>query len=111
MKWLHGLIKIIHLIIIVGVIASVFINSCLLKELALTLLIFLLIQYLCGFKKCGLTQLEYYIMGEKYQQGFIYRLVNPIIDMPEKYIYNIKFVVHIALICILTFQLYHKNCI
>ena len=110
MKWLASLIKLIHLLIIVGLIASVFVKSGQWKQLALTLLIFLLIQYICGFEKCGLTELEYYIMGENHKQGFIYRLVNPLIRIPEKYLYDGKFVIHLLLIGVLTYQLSQQKC-
>ncbi|AGD92679.1 hypothetical protein mvi_686 [Megavirus vitis] len=100
------LIKTIHILIIIGVISSIFISNCMIKQLALTLLIFLLLQYLLGFEKCGLTQLEYALLGQKYQQGFIYRVVNPIICVPEGYFNNGFMVVHIVLIIILLYQIY-----
>lgn len=111
MKYLVSLIRIIHFMIIIAIIASVFVKSCIFKKLVLTLLVFLLVQYLCGFEKCGLTELEYYIMGEKkYKQGFIYRVVNPIIKIPEKYIYDGKFLIHLSLIGILIYQLNRQKC-
>ncbi|XWV25761.1 hypothetical protein QJ857_gp1327 [Tupanvirus soda lake] len=111
MNLLVWLIKIVHLIIVVGVISSVFINVCYIKQLALTLLIFLMIQYILGYEKCGLTQLEYWILGEdKYQKGFIYRLINPIIKVPENYFYNGLLYLHILWVIILIYQIYHNNC-
>ena len=110
MQLLAGLIKILHLAIVVAIIAAVFVNSCLMKQLALTVLLFLLVQYLFGFEKCGLTELEYMILGEKnHKQGFIYRLINPVIKVPEKYFYNGILFIHLALIGILICQIYH-NC-
>lgn len=109
MNLLVWFIKVIHLIIVVGLIASVFVENCLLKTLALTLLIFLMIQYIFGFKKCGLTQLEYLFLGEeKYQQGFIYRIVNPVICVPEKYFNNGLFFLHWLWIAVLIYQLYFR---
>lgn len=111
MKWLATVIKVVHLMIIIGIVAAVFVKSCVWKTIALTLLVFLMIQYICGFEKCGLTELEYYVLGEsKYQQGFIYRLVNPLIKVPEKYIYDGKFIIHLLLIGILTWQVFNQNC-
>ena len=99
------IIQILHALIVIGIVFSVFINNCLIKQLVLTLLILLLIQYLFGFKKCGLTQLEYWFLGEKnYNKGFIYRLVNPIINTPEKYFYYGLFLFHIIWIVILFYQ-------
>lgn len=111
MNCVADLIKIAHLAIVIGLVASIFVNSCIIKELALTLLIFLLVQYAFGFKKCGLTQLEYVILGkDKYQQGFIYRLVNPVITVPEKYFYNGLFYFHILWIVILIYQIRKQRC-
>jgi hypothetical protein len=42
-------------------------------------------QYITNYGKCGLTELEYIIKGKKYQEGFLYRLIKPIIVIPEKY--------------------------
>lgn len=102
------LIQLLHLVIVIGIISSVFINVCLIKQLALTLLIFLLIQYMLGFEKCGLTELEYWIVGEKnHKKGFIYRIVNPVIKVPEKYFYNGLMYLHLLWICILVYQVYY----
>ncbi len=106
------IIKVLHLALVIGIVGSVFISDCKIKAFALTILIFLLIQYAFGFKKCGLTQLEYMVMGEKkYQQGFIYRIVNPVISVPEKYFYNGLFYFHLLWIIILVYQLYSNKCI
>ncbi|AGF85083.1 hypothetical protein QJ854_gp699 [Moumouvirus goulette] len=107
-KFLLKIIKMIHLLIIILVFVSIFIPNCLLKKLVLTLLIFLLIQYIFGIKKCGLTQLEYLLMGEKYREGFIYRIINPIICVPENYFNDGLLIVHIIWIIILGNQIYHK---
>ncbi|AGC02167.1 hypothetical protein H012_gp287 [Acanthamoeba polyphaga moumouvirus] len=102
------LIKALHLIIVILVLISVFIPNCMLKKLVLTLLIFLLIQYIFGINKCGLTQLEYLLMGEKYREGFIYRIINPIICVPENYFNNGLLIVHIFWIIILGYQIYSQ---
>lgn len=105
-------IKLLHLAIIVGVLISVFIPHCFVKEIALTLLIFLLFQYLSGYETCGLTKLEYIILGQKhYQEGFIYRLVKPVITIPEKYFNSGLLYAHIIWIIILGYQVYKAGCV
>ena len=100
-----------HLLIVVGVIISVFVPSCVLKELALIVLIYLMIQYLIGMEKCGLTELEYHILGEdKYQQGFMYRMINPMIKVPENYFNNGLFIFHVIWIGILCWQVIGRFC-
>lgn len=111
MNNINIIIKLLHLVIIVAIIISVFIQSCNFKKLVLTFLIFLFLQYMFGYEKCGLTELEYWIIGEgNHKQGFIYRIINPIIKIPEKYINNGLAYVHILWICILLWQINSKKC-
>jgi hypothetical protein len=67
---------------------------------------YLLFQYLTGYQKCGFTQLEYMIMGQEYEKGFLYRIINPIIKVPEHYFDKWLFVIHILYVFILILQIY-----
>ena len=100
------IIKIIHLILVIAIFASPFIDNLTLKKNILVLLIYLLFQYLSGYGKCGLTELEYLVMGEEYQQGFIYRIINPIIKVPESYFDKWLIVIHALYAVILYNQVY-----
>ena len=105
------LIKLLHLALVISLALSVFIPNCLFKEIALVLLVFIFLQYIFNYGKCGLTELEYMVLGEDhYHEGFIYRLVKPVINVPEKYFYNGLFYVHIAWIAILAYQIYYYKC-
>ena len=105
------IIQILHLALIVGIIVSVFINNCFVKQLALTFLIYLLVQYMFGLEKCGLTELEYWIVGEEnHKQGFMYRLINPIIKIPEDYFNSGLLYTHVIWIIILVYQIYRSKC-
>jgi hypothetical protein len=102
---LLNIIKLFHLIVIIFiVIAPVYPNEQL-KKIVFILLLYLFFQYISGYEKCGLTILEYIVMGEKYQEGFIYRLINPIIKIPEKYFDQYLFYIHCIYIVILYTQL------
>ena len=70
------------------------------------MLLFLLLQYSTNYGKCTLTQLEYLIMGEKYQEGFLYRLINPVIKRDENYFNYYYYIFHFLFIIILIYQLY-----
>ena len=100
------LIQILHIVLIFFVCSSIVISNHKIKEASLTILIFILFQYVTNYGKCGLTQLEYYIMGEKYKDGFLYRLINPIIKVPENYFDKYLYIVHIIFITTLIYQLY-----
>lgn len=99
------IIQIIHFIMVVLVVSSVFIPSYQLKKYSLTFLIFIFLQWITKHGKCGLTELEYMIKGKKYKDGFIYRIVNPIITVPEKYFENYLYLAHITWTIILVLQL------
>ncbi len=99
------IIQIIHFILVVLVISSVFIPNYELKKYSLTILIFIFVQWITNYGKCGLTELEYVIKGEKYKEGFIYRFIKPIITVPEKYFENYLYLAHITWTIILALQL------
>ena len=100
------LIQTLHLVLVIILACSVFIPNRKIKEMALTLLIYILFQYVTNYGKCGLTQMEYLVMGEQYNEGFLYRLIKPIITVPEEYFEKHLFWIHIIYIFILAYQLY-----
>jgi hypothetical protein len=106
---INKIIQLLHLLLIIGIISSIFINDINVKNIFFTLLIFLFMQYITNYGKCGLTELEYIIKGEKYQEGFLYRLIKPIIVIPEKYFNKYIYILHIIWIIILAYQLDYFN--
>ncbi len=100
------LIKLIHFIIVVLIGLSPFINVYKIKYYSFIFLIYLLFQYISGYQKCGLTQLEYYVMGKNYEEGFLYRLINPLIKVPEHYFNKYIICIHLIYIIILFNQIY-----
>jgi hypothetical protein len=101
----YKIIQLLHLILIITILISVFIPDLKLKKLSITLLLFIFFQFITNFGKCGLTELEYAIRGEKCKEGFIYRLVKPIITVPEKYFDQHMYWIHVLWILILGYQL------
>jgi len=102
---LYKIIQLLHLILIITIFISVFIPNIKLKKLSITFLLFIFIQFITNFGKCGLTELEYAIRGEKYKEGFIYKLVKPIITVSEKYFDYHLYWIHVLWILILGYQL------
>jgi hypothetical protein len=101
-------IRILHFLLFISLLSSIFISDYVFKELALIILFFLLLQYITNYGKCTLTQLEYLIMGEDYREGFLYRLINPIINRDENYFNYYYYLFHILWIIILIYQLKKK---
>ena len=104
-------IKLLHFALFISLLISVFISNNKFKELSLIILLFLLLQYILNYGKCTLTQLEYLVMGENYKQGFLYRLINPVINRDENYFNNFYYIFHILWIIILIYQLFKKKII
>ena len=105
MYYIINLIKIIHLIIIIICVISIIIPNEKIKKYSLIFLIFILFHYLTNNGKCGLTEIEYYFSNKSYNEGFIYKIIKPIISTPEKYINNYLYILHIIWIYILIKQL------
>lgn len=99
------IINLAHGLLVCGLLASVFVNNSQWKKIALSLLILILIQFITNYGHCGLTELEYMFKGEKYKEGFVYRVVKPVITMPENYFNKYFYLIHILLIGILWKQL------
>jgi hypothetical protein len=99
------IIQSIHILLIIFINLSIFVPNHKMKEISLTLLIFMLFQYMTNYGKCGLTQIEYLVMGNNYKEGFLYRIINPIICVPEDYFNKYFYCIHILYIVILGYQL------
>jgi len=105
MSFIINLINLIHFIIVFLILISPFVNSLFLKKNVLIFLIYLLFQYITGYEKCGLTELEYIFMGQDYQHGFLYRIINPLIKVPENYFDKLLIVIHLIYVFVLYKQL------
>lgn len=99
------IINLAHGILVFGLFISVFVNNSQYKKISLTLLIFIFAQFITNYGRCGLTELEYLFKGDKYKEGFIYRLIKPIITIPEMYFDKYYYALHILWIWILWNQL------
>ncbi len=100
-----NVIQLLHLLLVLVIFLSIFIPIVQVKKIAFVLLIYIFLQYITNYGKCGLTELEYMLKGEKYKEGFIYRLVKPIITMPEKYFNQHLYVIHFVWVITLGYQL------
>jgi len=106
---IHRIIQILHIIFVISIILSIFIPNNQFKSISFVLLLFLFAQYITNYGRCGLTELEYLFKGEKYEEGFLYRLIKPIISIPEKYFDTNLYILHIVWTLILAIQLKYIN--
>jgi hypothetical protein len=98
------LIRLLHFLIILTVILSPFLNKIEIKKNVLIFLIYLKLQHITGYKKCGLTDLEDKITGNKKEIGFIYSILNPYFNLDQTEFYKKQEYIHYFLILILTYQ-------
>jgi hypothetical protein len=99
------IINLLHWCLIIYIISAIFVNNPEYKKNALVLLIFIFVQFMFNQGKCGLTELEYLFKREKYKDGFFYRLIKPVITLPESYFNDLYYIIHLSLIFILLHQL------
>lgn len=98
------IIRVIHVFLMVSLAIAPLVPSNRYKTFALTFLLYLVIQYITGYQRCGLTILEYMFLGETYKSGFLYRLINPLITINECYFDYGMHIVHAIYIFILLWQ-------
>lgn len=94
-------IKIIHLLLILFVILCPFVtNNKQLIHTNITLLFYFLFKWIINDEKakCGLTQLEYYISGKEYEDGFIFRIIKPLVYIEEKTFNDVLLIIVILLL-------------
>ena len=86
------------------------ITDCYLKRLILILTMFLCVQYVFKYGKCGLISIERFFLKDKFKEGFVYRLIKPIICYKQNVIYKKYFPLIIIYMIILYIQLEKANC-
>ena len=74
-----SLILSIHILLTYFIVLSPFVNNSKYKRNVLLFLIFLYIQFVTKYGKCGLINIEKFFLKEKFKNGFVYRLIKPII--------------------------------
>ena len=101
----EGLVKFIrgiHYAIVLAIGIAPFVPYYWYRNTACVFLIYLLLQYVTGYERCGLTIMEYLVLGKKYESGFLYRVINPIIKVPEHYFDKYLIAVHLFYIYLLS---------
>jgi hypothetical protein len=75
------------------------------KKIILFMMIFLVLQCITKYGKCCLINIEKFFLKEKFKEGFIYRLIKPIICYKQNIIYKNYFKLIIIYILVLYIQL------
>jgi hypothetical protein len=99
-----------HICFIYLMALSIIFDNCDYKKIAFILLTFLLVQYLTQYGKCGLISIERFFLKDNFKNGFVYRLVKPVVDYRNNPIYDNYMVIFLAYIFILLVQIKLYNC-
>lgn len=100
-----NIIIILHCILLYCIAISPFVNDLHYKKIILILLIFICIQFLTNYGKCGLINIERFFLKEKFKEGFVYRLIKPVISHKHNIFYKEYFEIVLIYILILWIQL------
>ena len=98
------IVQIIHIIIILLAISSLCTNNKTIIQLSAFINTYLLFKWTFISTECGLTILESIVRQKKIKEGFIYRLLQPFINVEESILYKNMYYIMI----LLTLNSYYK---
>lgn len=82
------IITLIHILFILYLLLSIFINNNTIKLYSLLFNIFILLHYLTKYGKCSIINIERFFLGDNFRDGFFYKLIKPIISYKNNKFYN-----------------------
>lgn len=101
------IVQLLHIIIILLAISALFTNNKHIIQLSALINSYLLVKWTFVTTECGLTILESIIRQKKLKEGFIYRLLQPFINVEESILYKNVYYIMIVLTLISYSKLYH----
>lgn len=94
---LANIVNVIHLAMILFGVIGPFTNNRTVLKLSLQLIIFVLFHWITKFGKCQLTELEARLRGQPRDQGYIYKILQPIINVREHHLNYVIYIVTVIL--------------
>ena len=77
-----------------------FISNNDINESTIIICLYFLFRWITNYRKCTISFIECKLRGVKKEQGFLYQIINPIIDLNKSenryYIYSIVFIILIV---------------
>jgi len=104
------IVLLLHIILFYGIAISPLIDNCHYKRLVLVLILFFTFQHITRYGKCGFINMERFFLKEKFKEGFLFRLIKPVICYKRNIIYKQYFGLVIIYIMILYIQLQKTKC-
>jgi len=100
-----NIIIILHSIILYFIIISPLIDNYELKRLVFFFLIFISIHFFTKYGKCGLINIERLFLKDNFKNGFLFKLIKPLICYKRNIFYKKYFEIILIYIFILYYQL------
>ena len=86
-------------ILFLYILTACFITNNNINESAMVICIYFLFRWITDYRKCTISFMECKLRGVKKEKGYLYQLINPIIDLNKsEYRYYIYVVISIILI-------------
>lgn len=108
---MEKIINYLHLILLIFLMTSPFINDCGLKINAFIMVTFIIFHFITKYGKCGIINIERFFLKENFKQGFCYKLIKPVINYKNNVFYDKLFNMLVLYSIILFIQIYDNNCI
>jgi hypothetical protein len=108
---MYNIINYFHLIFLIFLIISPFIDDCAIKVNAFILISFIIFHFITQYGKCGIINIERFFLKENFKDGFFYKLIKPIISYKNNIFYYKLFNIVVLYCFILFLQIYNNNCL
>jgi hypothetical protein len=92
-----------------GILVSPIVDDIQLKKIALILLGFIVLHFITKYGKCGFISIERYFLKDKFRDGFLFKLIKPVISYKNNMFYHYFFHLMIIYLIVLYFQLYKES--
>jgi hypothetical protein len=102
------LIIIVHITLLYSMLISILVKDIYLKKLVLLILLFLQMQFISKYGKCGIINIEKYFLKDKFREGIAFKTIRPVISYKMNILYTKYSYIHILYIIILAYQLLSK---
>jgi hypothetical protein len=102
---MQSVINILHITLLLFLGLSIFIKNKNVKMSSLIILIFISLHFITKYGKCGLINIEKFILKDNFRNGFLFRLMRPVIYYKNNYFYENLFWLMLIYIFILYYQI------
>ena len=108
---MQQIINYLHLILLICLMISPFVDDCGLKLNAFILITFILLHFITKYGKCGIINIERFFLRDNFKNGFFYNLIKPVISYKNNIFYENLFNLVVLYSIVLFIQVYNNKCL